>query len=286
MTNIKNFLFPPKALLRYNPTMYTQPFFITRPVSNNTFSFKERAKLRQEKDLPPPKLYVPSLKEGSIQDIQTAEEIVFEDFDSSASEPQKPPVLKSCVGLKNFILAQFQSKNSPKKQTVPVYIFDNHNHAFFFWHAEKLKGTLKNGATVIHIDQHKDTRIPENFLPTKDTKNLQKLFTYTNTVLNVGNFIVPAQKTGLVGTLHIIDSQTSMDEFNFAALPPHNIIVDIDLDFFSEDMSYIPHEQKVTFTRECLKQADAVTVATSPFFIEQDRALAALREIMEQDSWH
>jgi hypothetical protein len=95
-------------------------------------------------------------------------------------------------------------------------------------------------------------------------------------VLNVGNFIVPAQKAGLIGDLIIVDSESSMDGFDHGA---GELLLDVDLDFFSKDMDYIENRKKISFIRQLIPRSKMITIATSPFFIEQERAIRWLKEL-------
>jgi len=245
--------------------MYDQPFFISDEVSNNAFTLAKR---------PHKKLYVPQLQNGTMDDVRIGTEIVFEDFDDDE-------VLHSCIGLEKFIQTAVGK--------APAYIFDNHNHAFAFWCKEKINGNLNNNALLIHIDQHKDTRIPPTFISADDAKDLAKVFEYTNTVLNVGNFIPAAQHIGLVKDIIFLDSEFSLLEMQQqlqlsptkGGLPTSNIILDIDLDFFAPDSDYIGNDLKLNIIKKLIPKASVITFATSPYFIEQSRAIDYLRRIIQ-----
>lgn len=62
----------------------------------------------------------------------------------------------------------------------------------------------------------------------------------------------------------------------FYLLPPRTIIVDIDLDYFSQGF-----DEAKTFktTKYWIEKADVITIATSPLFIEQEKALAVLKSL-------
>lgn len=247
--------------------MYEQPFFITDPVSNNAFNLEKR---------PHKKLRVARLKTGTLSDVRLGNEIVFEDFDDDGK-------LHACTGLEEFIKTTVRG--------IPVYIFDNHNHAFAFWCAEKAAGNLKDDATLIHIDQHKDRRTPESFIPSEDARDLEKVFRYTNTVLNVGNFIPAAQHIGLVKEIVFLDSQYSLERMMERLKAPwgedpvieENVILDIDLDFFAPESDYIGNDLKLDVIARLIPRASAVTFATSPYFIEQERALEYLKRILRPE---
>lgn len=235
--------------------MYEQEFQITDKISNNAFSFS----LRKE-----PVITVPSLINGDLDDIKIGNKVVFEDIDEKGK-------LKSCVGLKNFIRTVHPITKKP------VIIVDNHNHVFYFWYEARNKKEIKNGSTLIHIDQHKDMREPKRKLVKTISDDLNKVFKYTNEVLNVGNYIPPAIKEGLVENLISVTSESELKENK----PKNNdsLIVNIDLDFWAPEMDYIDHKLKIDYTKKWMNKADLITIATSPFFIEQEIAIKVLHEL-------
>lgn len=231
---------------------YSNNFYIEKAVSNNAFSFAERKNRR---------LFVPSIKEGGFEDLEEGNEIVFEDADENGK-------IKSCTGLKNFIKTEWNG--------IPVYIVDNHNHVFYFWHHAVITGQTAGGLPLIHIDQHKDSREPESYPAPANTRRPAALFTYANTVLNVGNFIPAALRTGVISRVINVTSQKEMDELK---LPANKLILDMDMDFFAPEMDYIKPEIKIAFIKKLLPKASLITVATSPFFINQKSAINHLLKI-------
>ena len=172
----------------------------------------------------------------------------------------------------------------PNGRRIPVFIFDNHNHAFFFWHQALSDGKISEKAKLVHIDAHTDLNSPPYFLPTEQKNNLEKIFEYTNFVLNVGNFILPAVHTGCIDSeIIMVNTENALQKFTpekISLTPKQSIILDIDLDFWNEELLNIGTEKGVSFTRQWLLKADLVTVATSPFFLEQARALEILHKIL------
>ncbi|QQR83691.1 UPF0489 family protein [Candidatus Peregrinibacteria bacterium] len=236
--------------------MYHTPFFITENLSSNAFSFERRIN---------PKLYVPSVIDGTVDDVQVGDHVVFEDYDEY-------DVLQSCKGLKHLVKTVYGAKKTP------VVIVDNHNHVFYFWYQALANGAIERGATLVHIDQHKGERVPEVMLRRKDSGDLQKVFEYTNTVLNVGNYIPPAMEEGLVGKLVSITSEQALRDHN--PQRDSSLIVNIDLDFWAPEMDYIDRSFSLAQTKAWMDRADLITFATSPFFIEQERAIAILKELL------
>lgn len=236
------------------PCNYSHPFWIDGPVGNNALSYDRRG--------PAPTLWVPAIVAGTIADVVTGAHVVFEDFDEHG-------VLQSCVGLAHLVRTSWCG--------VPAVVMDNHNHAFYFWYEAVQAGRLRPGATLIHLDQHRDTRVPVRPLPAHAT--LEDAFRYTNFHLNVGNYVVPAIGAGLVGDVLFVTGDSGLDDFAFAGRP--NTILNIDLDFFAPEMSSIAFERARRFIDAHLSSASLVTVATSPFFIEPARALAYLHRLAD-----
>jgi hypothetical protein len=136
-------------------------------------------------------------------------------------------------------------------------------------------GVLAPGATLIHLDQHKDTRVPARGF---DGTTLPEAFAYTNFLLNVGNYIVPAQQCGLVGETQLVTSSDGLGDLTFASHA--NKILNIDLDFFAPEMAYVEFDRVRRFVDAHLPTTALVTFATSPFFIEQDRAIEFLGKLV------
>ncbi len=121
--------------------------------------------------------------------------------ETTAIETYVGETLHSEKGLQHFVFL--------KNAHVPTWIMDNHNHAFAFWHEALQRGLIQPGSFLVHIDQHTDLATPQ-LLPKKkeerrDNKagflffeDLEEVQEYTNTVLTIADFIVPALATGLL----------------------------------------------------------------------------------------
>ena len=226
-------------------------FYIEKPMGNNIFSYDERENK---------KIYVPKLIEGTLDDVSVGEEIVFNEIDEDIEIKAK--------GLKNMIIYKYKDKD--------IYIFDNHNHAFYFWIKSLEKGNFTKGCKLVHVDQHKDTREPENY--NVDIENIDDVFRYTNEVLNVGSFIKPALHHNIFSDVIIIDSS-----YGFELDIDGEFVLDIDLDIFSKDMDYIPYELKTSKIKELIEKSKVITIASSPFFINQEYAIKVLKELFNYD---
>lgn len=239
--------------------MYSSSFYIDTPVWNNVFSYEKRENKR---------LFVANLKKiQSLEEIELWKEIVFEEDDGDG-------IIKWYTWLKNF----YELDNIGEIKT-KIYIFDNHNHAYFFWHKSRFEWVLENEATLFHIDEHADMRSPDTFLSQSELGNVNSIFNYTNFTLNVGNYIIPAEKDGLVKKTYQIRTETALlDILNMPVLT-HNNILNIDLDFFHPDLDFIPFALKKEVILKLAKNAKLITIASSPYFINQELAIKVLKNI-------
>lgn len=226
-------------------------FYIEKPIGNNIFSYEERENK---------KIYVPKLIEGNLDDVKIGDKIVFNEIDEEKEIKAK--------GLKNMVKYNIDQKD--------VYIFDNHNHALYFWIKSLKKDKFTKGCKLVHVDQHKDMREPDDYNVNMDS--IEDVFTYTNEVLNVGNFIQPALKHNIFSEVIIIDSS-----YGFDLDIKGEYVLDIDLDIFSKDMDYIPREIKIYKIQNLIKKAKVITIASSPFFIDQQYAIKVLKELFNYD---
>ena len=245
--------------------MYNKWFFIESPVWNNEFSFDKR----QNK-----KLFVPEIIEAkSFDEIKfqdDLEKIAFEDFDFDDK-------LSTNYWLKNFYRFQMWWKE--------VVLFDNHNHAFYFWYEARSRKIIWNKNLLIHIDQHADTRDNDKIISKSDSKNLEKVFDFTNFVLNVWDYIIPAQKEGIIENVVQIRNTKNLEDYlqNFSNKKNNSkIILNLDLDFFASELDFIDFELKKKVILDVFEKASYVTVCTSPFFVDQGLAVEKFKEIFKE----
>lgn len=233
-------------------------FYIDKPLGNNIFSYEERKER---------KIYVPQLIESEISSVSIGSEAVFIEIDEG--------IENKCIGLSNMYRLKLEGDYKNKE----VYIFDNHNHSFFFWCKALKEKKFEKGIRLLHVDQHKDTRKPNSY--EVDIENLEDVIRYTNEVLNVGSFIQPALYHKIFDDVDIVDSTYSLERELV-----EKYVLDIDLDFFSKDMDYIDFDWKLNRVREYIDKADLITIATSPFFIEQNRAIEVLKMLFPIEKTH
>lgn len=247
---------------------YQKVFYLEEQLGNNAFDYEKRSESH-----PSPQLRVaPLIALKSLSELSDNLRLTRETTFSAEDDGE----IKSVAGLENFLL--LEDIYRPKQK---IFIFDNHNHAFYFWHLAHVQNpSYKLPATLVHIDQHKDSRIPGEILSKKDSLDMEKVFRYTNEILNVGNFIPPAFKTGMIDEMILVDSEATLDNFKMPA-SDKTILLDIDVDFFAPELDYIGNQKKMNLIRKLLPKADIVTIATSPFFIDQKLAIKLINEMLE-----
>lgn len=236
---------------------YKESFYITKPVWNNAFSFEKR-ELK--------KIFVPSIIEiNNINEIQIWKEIVFIDYDFDWN-------IKEEIWLKNFYKINIKNKT--------IYFFDNHNHAFYFWHLARFQKIIWDNALLIHIDEHSDMRDPWVYLEEKDSYDLDKVFNYTNFELNVWNYIIPALKTWIIKDIIQIRNTINLQDYLIKKdYLPENIILNLDLDFFSPWLDFIDFNLKKQVILDAFNRSNIITVSTSPFFINQNLAIETFKKL-------
>ncbi len=226
-------------------------FWIEQPAGNNAFSHLARAERR---------IYVAELKAGSLGDLAPGSNTAFAEVENGIE------IRRS--GLKTFLYLHRRGRH--------FFIFDNHNHAFCFWLAAFQAGIFRAGRPLVHVDQHTDMREPETEPSfTLEDFTLRQVFDYTNFGLNVGNFVQPALKLGLFSGVEFVDSSTA-----FAQRFGEDFVLDIDIDIFADELSYIDHELKLQRIHEYIEKTQLITLATSPYFIDQGKALELVKTIV------
>lgn len=228
-------------------------FYIDRPAGNNAFSYRQRRQRR---------IYVPPLRRGDAADLAPGREIVFSEVEEG--------VERNLSGLQSLLCLEKAGKT--------FFIFDNHNHAFSFWGYGLHSGIFPPGLPLLHVDQHSDLREPARYLsPGPDGMiSLARACDYANYDLNVGNFIRPALALGFFSEMWLVDSSQAFERRYDA---PY--VLDIDVDIFAPEMDYIDPAYKLGKIREYIRGAGFITIATSPFFIDQPLALKVVGELLD-----
>jgi hypothetical protein len=66
---------------------------------------------------------------------------------------------------------------------------------------------------------------------------------------------------------------------NLCVHPNNDTILNLDLDFFQPDLDFIDYKLKKKVVLDAAKKANVITVATSPFFINQQLAIKVFKDI-------
>ncbi len=111
---------------------------------------------------------------------------------------------------KSVIIIDFMSNNKSKKTPVPIYVFDEHNMAFYFWHKAKDEGYIDGPLDLFHIDAHADMgmveKLEKSIYYSADSSNnyLKHYKDIAETELGIANFIIPAILNGLIRNVYFI----------------------------------------------------------------------------------
>ena len=179
-------------------------------------------------------------------------------------------------GLKNFLLIE-------KLDFPPIFVFDNHNHSITFRY-NIIYSKNNNDVNLIHIDQHSDNRENKNHLElNRKEKGLEKVFNFCNQKCNVGNFIPPALESRIISNQIQIRSTIALENLNVDK--NQNFILDIDLDFCLDWINRdIINKGSVKLLKdkfdEIWKYALWITIATSPYFLNQELAIKIVEELL------
>lgn len=167
-------------------------------------------------------------------------------------------------------------------ETPEIIVFDNHNHALYFWCEAIQRWILDSHFELIHIDEHSDLWENKNELDLDQSiMDLKYTWNFTNFSCNVGNYIQPALKCWLIKNMIRIENEYQIDAYlNY--IPDTNSILNIDLDIFAPELDHIPEDKKIQIIRNLIQKVKYVTIATSPYFIEQWKALQMLAKILQK----
>lgn len=232
-------------------------FYISKDTGNNAFSYEKRKSLGSDC-----KIYVPSIVSWSLDNLKIWNQIAFEEIDSKWN-------LSSHVWLQNFFHISRWNKN--------IFIMDNHNHALYFRFQSYFNKGISAPINLIHIDQHTDMNDNENSFSLDS--DLDQISDFVNYECNVWNFIKPAIQSWLISQVQQINTEYKMTNFTTSDLQP-DFILDIDIDFRHPDMKIEDYTSSIQKTRELISKAKLVTIATSPFFIDQNLAIQITKDLL------
>jgi UPF0489 domain len=131
------------------------------------------------------------------------------------------------------------------------------------------RGMIEPGFELIHIDEHSDLwDNPHDFDISTGIIDPSSMYHFVNDLCNVGNYIQPALRNGLIKKMIRIENEYQIDEYmNYTS--PKNSIFNLDLDIFAPELDFIPDYKKINITKHLIKCNKYVTIGTSPYFINQ-----------------
>lgn len=109
-------------------------------------------------------------------------------------------------------------------------------------------------------------------------ENWESVIHFTNACCTVGNFILPALDCALIGSVEQIRTEQKLLCFE---KPACDYLLDIDLDFWEEKMGIVNLEASFKKTKNLMQSAKMITIATSPYFLEQQRALELIKILFD-----
>jgi len=174
---------------------------------------------------------------------------------------------------------------------ISVYVMDNHNHALYCWYREYLAWRIAKWLPLIHIDQHSDMKDPIWWIDMDREHDLNYIAIYTNEVCTIADFIQPALHSWLVGSCQQIRTENgllgfSLDTWIASLLYSwqwrSGYILDIDIDFWATEMGIVEFDRTIKKMRQLIAGASMVTIATSPCFIDQERAVEIVRLLLSE----
>ena len=214
------------------------------------------------------------LRVAPIKKTNNYEQLEIDSEHFAFAEKDRNWKIEYFLGLKNFLRIE-------KPDFPPIFIFDNHNHApVFRYHNIK----ESNSPILIHIDQHSDCWENKEKLEIDRYKNeLEKIFHFFNEKCNVWNFILPSLESWIISSQIQIRSTTALK--NLEIEKNQNYILDIDLDFC---LDWIDRNNVSEGTVKLLKEkfdeireyALWITIATSPYFLNQEIAIKIVKELL------
>jgi len=97
------------------------------------------------------------------------------------------------------------------KRSVPVYVFDEHNEAFYFWCKAERNGFTDGPLDLLHVDAHDDMGRCNAFAKSlyfpdgTDNRDYLRYYRgFVKTELDIGNFILPAVLKKLIRNVYFV----------------------------------------------------------------------------------
>jgi hypothetical protein len=169
-------------------------------------------------------------------------------------------------------------------------VLDHHNYAYPVWAAALNSGRIEKNATLIHIDQHRDMRNSDLDLSHSGVvaQEIPEYISQAEAITDkteIAEFIQLSLQQGIlkgaemVGTPKISENNEELKEAMDLVEQKNNVIMDLDLDVFPHK---IRDEERYKLIAEMVANANLVTIATSPGFINQEIANEHINRIVSE----
>ena len=176
--------------------------------------------------------------------IESGEEIAFADVWDNE--------LRLSSGLKNAFVGMTGGSGTP------FYLCDNHNLVLEGWSMVK---SYIPPLILVHLDQHRDDAVFEgsfdNFL----------------TESRICDYIDFAKRAEWIDVEHLSFTESIDFEEDIQLPDNRRFILNIDLDLFAPEVTHISLKDKINLIKKVIPRTELITIATSPGFIEQSRAI-------------
>lgn len=97
-----------------------------------------------------------------------------------------------------------------EKKQIPVYFFDEHNEAFYYWHKARHEGFMDKPLDLVHVDAHDDMAMKDQlkrslyFDPSSGEDPDSYYRRLAENELEIANFIRPAVLTGVIKNVFVV----------------------------------------------------------------------------------
>ncbi len=221
------------------------------------------------------KIWINNLVYDKIKNVRIWNKIVF--YVDSKCE--------GLVWLENLICQKKVVKTFQKSQL--IFLVDNHNYALRCWNYAINLWIVNFGFNLIHIDQHSDMN--ENNSIKYDLYKNKKIsdFKMEEIVVNqtnIANFILAWKWLWIVNKIDLILTEYKFNKFKtkFDYNKFYfNSVLDIDLDFWDLQMSHQNILDQLKFIKKIFNNFPVITIATSPWFLNQNYALDLLNNLVQ-----
>jgi len=96
------------------------------------------------------------------------------------------------------------------KTIIPVFCFNEHNEAYYYWHRARTHGHFTKALDLVHVDAHEDMGLPpvfsESIYPQKqsDASRLKFYHRFASNQLTISDFILPAILSGVIRNVYFV----------------------------------------------------------------------------------